>query len=283
LKKYSVIIPAHNEDKFLAGMLQTLCEQTIPASEILLVNDNSTDDTEEIMQRFETKHKNITYINHNSLKEHLPGTKVINAFLAGYKKLKNPFDVIVKMDADLLLPINYFEILMDIFKDKKTGIAGGFCYELDTLGIWKLNHPMEQNHVRGAFKAYSKECYLKIGGLLPAMGWDTVDELLARYYGFEVKTLENIHVKHLRPLGAGYAQKADELQGAAFYVLRYGKTLTLLASLKNAFQKRSILVFFRLLKGYQKAKWDQQPFLVNQNQGKFIRAYRWNKILKKRI
>ncbi|MGB2502720.1 MAG: glycosyltransferase [Flavobacteriaceae bacterium] len=281
MKKYSVIIPAHNEEKFLEGMLQTLCEQTIPAAEIVLVNDNSTDNTEKIMQRFATNHKNITYIHHNSSKEHLPGTKVIDAFLAGYKKLKKPYDVIVKMDADLLLPINYFEVLMNVFKNKKIGIAGGFCYEADAQGIWKLNHPMEQSHVRGAFKAYSKECYLKIGGLLPAMGWDTVDELLARYYGFEVKTLENIHVKHLRPLGAGYAQKADELQGAAFYVLRYGKTLTLLASLKNAFQKRSIHVFFRLMKGYQKAKRDQQPFLINENQGKFIRTYRWNKILKK--
>jgi len=35
-----------------------------------------------------------------------------------------------------------------------------------------------------------------------------------------------------------------------------------------------------LMKGYQKAKRKQQPFLVDLDQGKFIRTYRWNKILK---
>lgn len=278
--KYSVIISAHNEDKFLTGMLQTICEQTVLASEILLVNDNSTDGTEAIMQSFTSKHKNIKYFNHNSSKEHLPGTKVIEAFLFGFKKLKSPFDVIVKMDADILLPKNYFEVLINVFKDKKIGIAGGFCYEKDSQGIWKLNHPMDPNHVRGAIKAYSKKCYSKIGGLIPAMGWDTADEFLALYFGFEVKTLVNLHVKHLRPLGAGYNLKADELQGAAFYVLRYGRTLTFLASLKNAILKKSILSFLKLMKGYQKAKRKQQPFLVDLDQGKFIRTYRWNKILK---
>ena len=104
-------------------MLQTICEQTVLASEILLVNDNSTDGTEAIMQSFTSKHKNIKYFNHNSSKEHLPGTKVIEAFLFGFKKLKSPFDVIVKMDADILLPKNYFEVLVNVFKDKKIGIA----------------------------------------------------------------------------------------------------------------------------------------------------------------
>ena len=43
---------------------------------------------------------------------------------------------------------------------------------------WQLNHPMNKDHVRGAFKAYIKNCFKAIGGLKKAMGWDTIDELL---------------------------------------------------------------------------------------------------------
>ncbi len=279
--RYSIIIPAHNEAKFLGGLLESLCNQQLVATEIILVNDNSTDETEEIMQHYTRLHNNIKYVNHSSSSMHLPGAKVVNAFTFGVKKLEQPFDVLVKLDADLILPENYFYVLKDIFEDPKVGIAGGFCYELDSLGKWKKNHPMEQEHVRGAFKAYSKECFAKIGGLIPAMGWDSADELLARYYGFSVKTTDNLHVKHLRPLGGRYGSKLGKLQGAAFYGLRYGLGLTFLASFKNAILKRKVTTFFSLLQGYFEARRKKAPFLVSKNQGRFIRTYRWNKIFRR--
>ena len=282
MKTYSVIIPAHNEVNFLEGTLQSLCEQTVSALEIILVNDNATDDTETIMQRFSAAHKNIRYVNHASEAAHLPGSKVILAFAFGLTHLKKPYDVLVKLDADLFLPKDYFETILAVFEDPKVGIAGGFCYEQNTSGDWALNHPMGHDHVRGAFKAYSKDCFAAIEGLRPAMGWDTVDELLARYFGFSIQTLSNLHVKHRRPLGAGYAPRAAQFQGAAFYVLRYGWLLSILASLKNAFLKKSISTFFYLLRGYRNAKREQQPFLIDADQGKFIRAYRWNKIKNKK-
>ena len=273
-----MIIPANNEANFLEGLLQSLCRQTVQASEIVLVNDNSTDQTEALMERFAKEHKNIHYVNHPSIDQHLPGAKVIQAFSFGLKNLKQPFEVIVKLDADLILPNNYFEELLPVFENPKIGIAGGFCYEQNANGQWKRNHPMGQDHVRGAFKAYSKECFSAIGGLLPAMGWDTTDELLARFFGFETQTLGKLEVKHLRPLGAGYSVQTAQLQGAAFYSMRYGFLLSVLASLKNALIKKNTNAFFGLLKGYQKAKQLQDPFLVTVEQGIFIRNYRWSKI-----
>ncbi len=49
----------------------------------------------------------------------------------------------------------------------------------DAKGAWKLNHPMNKDHVRGAFKSYTKKCFKAIGGLKNSIGWDTVDEFLA--------------------------------------------------------------------------------------------------------
>ena len=281
MKNYSVIIPAHNEANFLEGLLQSLCKQSVQASEIVLVNDNSTDQTEALMERFAKEHKNIHYVNHPSTDQHLPGAKVIKAFSFGLKNLKQPFEVIVKLDADLILPNNYFEELLPVFENPKIGIAGGFCYEEKANGQWKRNHPMGHDHVRGAFKAYSKECFSAIGGLRQAMGWDTIDELLARFFDFETLTLARLKVKHLRPLGAGYSLQAAQLQGAAFYSMRYGLLLSVLASLKSALTQKGIWTFFQLINGFQRAKQEQTPFLITAEQGKFIRNYRWNKIWNK--
>ena len=51
--KYVVIIPAHNEAKLLPGLLESLYSQSLPAQEIILVNDQSLDQTEAIMQTAE--------------------------------------------------------------------------------------------------------------------------------------------------------------------------------------------------------------------------------------
>ena len=276
--KYVVIIPAHNEAKLLPGLLESLYMQSLSAQEIILVNDQSSDQTEAIMQAAVKQNANTTYLNHSSSNEHLPGAKVVNAFNFGLNAIKEEYDFIVKLDADLILPTNYFTRIAQAFQDPKTGMAGGFCYEQNERGEWEKNHPMHQDHVRGAFKAYRKSCFEAMDGLRSAMGWDTVDELLARFHGFSVKTLEELHVKHLRPIGSQYKASAAQRQGKAFYQMRYGLLLSFLASLKSAAKKRSVLWGVGLLMGYLKAVFSATPFMVTREEGQFIRAYRWAQI-----
>lgn len=275
---YVVIIPAHNEAKLLPDLLESLYGQSLLPKAIVLVNDQSSDLTQTIMQEAAKKHANTRVLNHPSSSDHLPGAKVVNAFNYGLKAINEPWDVLVKLDADLLLPPHYFERIARVFLDSKVGIAGGFCYEMNSQGQWKKNHPMHQDHVRGAFKAYRRECFEAMGGLRPAMGWDTVDELLARFHGFSVKTVEELKVKHLRPIGSQYKVSAAQRQGKAFYQMRYGSLLTCLASLKSAWQKKSLVWGMGLFLGYCKGFFNKTTFIVSQEEGQFIRAYRWSKI-----
>lgn len=279
--KYVVIIPAHNEAKLLPGLLESLYSQSLPAQEIFLVNDQSSDQTEAIMQDAVNQNENTAYLNHSSSSDHLPGAKVVNAFNFGLNAIKGDYDFVVKLDADLILPADYFTRIAQAFEDPQTGIAGGFCYEQNELGEWKKNHPMRQDHVRGAFKAYRKSCFEAMGGLRSAMGWDTVDELLARYHGFSVKTLEELHVKHLRPIGSQYKASAAQRQGKAFYQMRYGGILSFLASFKSIVKKRSIRWGVGLFMGYLKAAFSATSFMVTREEGQFIRAYRWAQIKKR--
>lgn len=276
---YYIIIPAHNEEAFLRITLNSIKSQTLQPKKVIIVNDNSTDKTEEIIDTYTLNNPTYYKLNTISSIDHMPGSKVINAFNKGLDLLDADYDFLVKLDADVILPNTYFEQIAAIFKKhSKAGIVGGFVYEKNVKGEWKLNHPMNKNHVRGAFKAYSKQCFMAINGPKNAMGWDTVDELLAQFYGFEIITNAELQVKHLRPTGNAYNKKAKLLQGKAMYTMRYGFIITLIASLKMAWKQNKPQAFFDNMKGFFKAKKEKASFLVTQKEGEFIRSLRWSGI-----
>ena len=279
--KYYIIIPAYNEEAFMALTLQSLVEQTLLPSKIVVVNDNSTDSTAEIVTSFSEKFPFITLVNKKSDAIHLPGSKVIQAFQEGEKHIDDNYDIIVKVDADLIFPNNYFETIIKHFQsDSKIGMAGGFCY-IAKNDDWILENLTDKDHIRGALKAYRKETYKQIGGLKPAMGWDTVDELLCKFYNWKVVTDESLHVKHLKPTGASYNKAARYKQGEAFYSLGYGFFITAIASLKLASRKGKPFLFIDYIMGFWKAKTSGKPLFVTSEQAKWIRNYRWKKMKEK--
>ena len=278
---FYIIIPAHNEEQYIGLTLDSLVNQTVLPNKIIVVNDNSTDKTAEIVMAYAEKNSFISLVEKKSDAVHLPGSKVIQAFHEGEKHIDDNYDIIVKADADLIFPNNYFETIIKHFQSDSTiGMVGGFAY-IEKNGEWFLENLTDNDHIRGAFKAYKKECFKQIDGLKPAMGWDTVDELLCKFYNWKVKTDESLHVKHLKPTGTNYNKTARYKQGEAFYRLGYGFTITFIASLKLALRKNKPLLFIDYLKGFWKAKFSNLELLVSEEQAKFIRNYRWKKMKEK--
>jgi glycosyltransferase involved in cell wall biosynthesis len=278
---YYIVIPSYNEEKFIGLTLQSLVEQTVLAKKVVVVNDNSTDGTAAIVADFAQRHSWITLVTTTSDAIHLPGSKVIQAFQKGLETLDDHYELIVKADADLIFPANYFETIIAHFQsDDRIGMAGGFAY-IEKNGQFILENLTDKDHIRGAFKAYRKECFKEIGGLKPAMGWDTVDELLCKFYDWKVVTDATLKVKHLKPTGANYNKTARYKQGEAFYSLGYGFIITVIASAKLAMLKKKPLLFIDYIKGFWKAKSAKKPLLVTEEQAKFIRNYRLQKMKEK--
>ncbi len=280
--KYIIIIPAYNEEKCIALTLQSIISQTVLPSKVIVVNDNSTDNTSNIVLNFAKENSFIHLVNKTSNAIHLPGSKVIQAFQKGFENIKNDnFDIIVKLDGDLILPNNYFETIIKHFKsDEAIGMVGGFAY-IQKNDDWILENLTDKDHIRGAFKAYRKKCFEEIGGLKPAMGWDTVDELLCKFYHWKIVTDKTLQVKHLKPTGANYNKTARYKQGEAFYTLGYGFWITAIASAKLAFLKQKPLLFLDYIRGFWKAKSSKTTMLVSDEQARFIRNYRWQKMKSK--
>ena len=276
-----IVIPAHNEEDTISLTIDSIINQSLLPKKLIIVNDNSTDNTAGIVKAYEGKYSWITLVNHTSNDQHLPGSKIIEAFYKGFELLDDAYDVICKFDADLIFPQNYLERISNRYNnDQRLGMVSGFCY-IEKDSNWVLENLTGKDHIRGALKSYRKECFLEIGKLKKAMGWDTIDELLAQFYGWEIFTDETLKVKHLKPTGSSYNKAAKHLQGEAMYKIRNGLLLTSISALKMGIKKKSFSYFKDYIAGYLKASRSNSEFLVTEEQGKFIRNFRWQAIRKK--
>ncbi|MGB3592452.1 MAG: glycosyltransferase family 2 protein, partial [Nonlabens sp.] len=101
------------------------------------------------------------------------------------------------------------------------------------------------------------------------------------YYKWKVVTIDQLLVKHLKPTGASYHTKSLRHQGEAFYKMRLGLILTVITAFKMSLKKRSIAAFLEYLKGYWQASRAGVARIIDRDQGKFLRNYRWKGIKQK--
>ena len=67
MPKVSIIVPVYNVEKYLEKCLDSLVSQTFKNYEIIVVNDGSTDNSQEIINKYKLKYPNLfkTYIKEN--------------------------------------------------------------------------------------------------------------------------------------------------------------------------------------------------------------------------
>ena len=58
----SVILPARNEEKYIEKCLESLAAQDYKNLEIIAIDDSSTDETGNIIEKMSKKHKNIIHV-----------------------------------------------------------------------------------------------------------------------------------------------------------------------------------------------------------------------------
>lgn len=67
-KKITVYTQAYNSEKYLRQCIDSVVNQTLPVYQYILVNDNSTDKTQEIMEEYASKYDYITVQSYNTNK-----------------------------------------------------------------------------------------------------------------------------------------------------------------------------------------------------------------------
>lgn len=174
LPKVSVIVPVYNEEKYILKTLEALRLQTYANKEVIIVNNNSTDNTEAIIEAFISKYK---LTNFHLLYEARKGTnharERARQFATG--------EVIAQLDADCVPTRKWLHTgIHFLMNNLVIAVTGPYKY-YDThiinrnvvLGLQKLTYPISnivvQFFKRGAIiiggNSFIVASYLKkIGG-----------------------------------------------------------------------------------------------------------------------
>ncbi|WP_234108723.1 glycosyltransferase family 2 protein [Chryseobacterium sp. R2A-55] len=289
--KFLIIIPAHNEEKNISFCLESLKNQTFKDFEVIVVNDGSTDKTAEITNDFVSTDFRFK-VQHLEKSEHQPGAKVVLTFNKGLEMVDlKRFDIICKFDADIIFPKNYLEkinrmyvenpragMVSGLVRIKKSVFEKNLAYDFkDEKHQWTFENLSSKNHIRGPIKSYRKECFQQMKGLRPVLGWDNIDTMLAKKNGWEIITIKDLWVKHLRPTAFKYKKQKAEKLGEYFYNIGLSFPLAIVSSLKSSLKNRSFSEFFTTLKTYLKQKGERK---LSEEEIRYIRNLRWKQILR---
>lgn len=280
--KILVIIPVFNEEKNLEKCINSFINQTHKLSQITIVDDGSTDSTPQIGQKLQKSYNNLQFLKKKDSKSIArPGKKIIQAFNYGLNKSIKNFDLIGKFDADIELPKNYFEQMVNIFsKNKNIGLASGIV-SIKKEETWEVENIYNKDHVRGGLKLYDRLTFNQIDGLTESMGWDTLDEMKILLNKKQTFVDHSIICKQHRLTGERYNKKRFLKQGRVMYLLGYDIVLCLIGSIKFSITEKSLSPFFDSIYGYFNSLNKKEKKLVNNNLSKFVRSYRYQKIFKK--
>lgn len=276
---YVIITPAKDEANHIEEVLKSVCAQTIKPHKWVIVNDGSKDNTKELIESYARKYDWIQVLNvKNSEEVRAGGQKVVRAFYKGFEQIENhDYEFIVKLDADLILPDNYFQEVARAFKNnEKIGLCGGFC--LNKRNGQLIKEKSAPYHVRGAFKAYRRECFEEIGGIKEVWNWDGIDEMTAMYLGWETACLD-LPVIHLRPTSQTYNAINHAFEcGKENYRMRSALTLTLIRFTKYLSKRPICISAFSFLYGYWAARIAGEQRYVDAGLGRFINKFHLNRV-----
>ena len=233
LPSYSVVMPIRNEEENLLRVADWLSAQTALPMQWILVDNGSTDTTVCLARQLSERYPWVVLIETDGSPAPARGAPIVRAFMDGLRKLAAPPpDVVVKLDADLSGEPDYFERLLEHFRDDpKLGIASGTCFEL-LDGTWSPTHATI-GHVRGAARAYRWNCLQDVLPLEERMGWDGLDALKATTRGWRTATVD-IPFRHHRKVGVRDSSEVQRwmVAGQQAYFMNYRPTYLLARALR---------------------------------------------------
>jgi len=258
--KYVIITPARDEEKHIEATIASVAAQTIRPAQWVIVNDGSTDKTGAIVDNYAARFPWITVVHRSNRGFRKAGGGVVEAFYEGYEALhSDDWDFVVKLDADLGFTPDYFEKCLEYFtKDPSLGIGGGEIYH-SVSGELKLE-ATPRFHVRGAAKIYRRPCWEAIGGLLPAPGWDTIDEVKANMLGWKTYSFRDLRLHHFRVTGSADGLLRDCVKhGVVCHVSGYHPAFVAASCLYRLGRKPYAIGSLAICYGYVKAYITHRP------------------------
>lgn len=240
----SIIIPARNSEKTIDKCLKSLSELNHKNIEIIIINDGSTDKTEQIINDFIENNKDLKI---ELIKKESMGPSV--ARNVGIKNSRGEF--VAFTDADCIVHKNWLDELLKVFKEDIVSVGGiqlspedesefgknvnsfmgkvGFITDYMKYIKYKDDEnfkPMEIEHNPTCNVMYRKDVFKKVGDFLENLwpGEDVELDYRIRKKGYKIFFTPKAIVYHYR---AGDFERYSKMmfnygKVQAFLVMRYG-------------------------------------------------------------
>ncbi len=181
--KYSVVIPAYNAAKTLAEAIDSVLNQTVPPSQVVVVNDGSLDQTRSIAESFGTTVEVFSQANSG------PGS----AMSRGMRHCHSPW--IASIDADDVWLNCKMERQLQYLADHPT-IASVFC-RMQLFGDLFVSEATQDGWVRSTMTV-KREVFDHVGDLVdpPGMRGEMIDWIVrAREAGWTLVMIPEVMAK----------------------------------------------------------------------------------------
>lgn len=282
--KYVIITPARDEDAFIEKTIHAIINQTVKPVRWIVVNDNSTDKTGQIVERYAAKHGFIQLITMTQSEERHFGNKV-RAFNRGLSEAQAlEYRFIGNIDADISLEKDHFEKLLGEFAaDPQLGIAGGMVSTC--IGDRFISQNVALDSVAGAVQLFRRDCFEQIEGYLalPLGGIDAAAEIMARMHGWKVRTFPELSVLEHRRTGTAKASPlgARIREGRRFYSLGYNWWFFGLRCVYRSMELPRIIGSGASIVGFLLGMLRREPIVLAPEVVRFLRTEQREKFLRK--
>jgi len=278
---YSVVAVVRNEIGTISKTLECIADQTVKPTHVVVVDDGSNDGTSAVLDSFARQHS-FMEIMHFPDKGYMDYESAHVKLKSAVKRvLEHPNDFIVKLDMDITFASTYFEeIFHEFAADSQLGIAGGWFFVLN--GDVPVPEECPVFHVRGGSKVYRKQCWDAIGGFVPRLGYDMIDEVQANMHGWKTKSFRGIQVIHHRKTGGTKGPvRWRRYAGKLGYIVWYSPVYMVAKSIKLAITARPFgIVGLALLRGFLECYWRHTPRSIQDPAfKKYIRQQQVRKLL----
>ncbi len=208
---YVIITPAKNEAQHLPILAKCILNQSLLPNAWIIIDDGSTDDTIGIANKLAAEYPWIYYtrldtpskciIDKNASSFEFGFSRAVKKGFDYVQLLSNerPFayDFLGKIDADLKVPPNFFESLLNKFQSNpKLGVCGG-----STGG----KHLSYLAAMPGGAYLIKRECFVGISDIHVSMDIDLIISIKAKLRGWETKVFPDIlfSMARVNPIWSG--------------------------------------------------------------------------------
>ncbi len=221
---YVLLTAAHNEEAHIEGTLQSVLLQNVLPKRWVIVSDNSSDRTDDIIRDYAREHDFIKFVRVTRPPGYNFAAKNL-ALREGHERLQDvEYRFIGVLDADVLLEPSYFQgILRQMDSNPSLGIAAGYVHE-EVQGQFQSRKYNRIDSVAHAAQLVRRECYEAIGGyaILRFGGEDTHATVSARMKGWQARSLPFLKIYHRRHTASvGGELRGQFRQGQMDYHLGY--------------------------------------------------------------